>query len=119
TSFAFVPSLNIVKQNGHALEIIVGSTSNACSVLATLIRFPVSSSDHMSPPPAPQHIPFSFVRTISTNSSPGMAFKISLGGSYTLLSRPRYQESWYVRLCSIRPLVCNFPCNTRSYITCV
>src|SRR5699024_4628857 len=53
TSFAFVPSLNIVRQNGQALEIIVGSVSNNCSVRATLIRFPVVSSVHIKPPPAP------------------------------------------------------------------
>src|SRR5699024_979037 len=85
TSFAFVPSLNIVRQNGQALEIIVGSASSSCSVLATLIRFPVVSSVHMSPPPAPQHIPFSRVRSGSTKVNPGIAFKISLGGSYTPL----------------------------------
>src|SRR5699024_11302411 len=62
TSFAFVPSLNIVRQNGQALEIIVGSTSIACSVRATFTRAPVVSSVHMRPPPAPQHIPFSLLR---------------------------------------------------------
>src|SRR5699024_5067012 len=85
TSFAFVPSLNIVRQNGQALEIIVGSVSNNCSVRATLIRFPVVSSVHIKPPPAPQHIPLSLFRSGSTNVNPGMAFKISLGGSYTPL----------------------------------
>src|SRR5699024_12132645 len=45
TSFAFVPSLNIVRQYGHALEIIDDSVSIACSVRATLIRFPVVRSE--------------------------------------------------------------------------
>src|SRR5699024_12367899 len=50
TSFAFVPSLNIVKQYGPALEIIDGFTAIACSVRATLMRFPVVSSVHIKPP---------------------------------------------------------------------
>src|SRR5699024_10305275 len=81
TSFAFVPSLNIFRQNGQALEIIVGSTSIACSVRATFTRALVVSSVHMISPPAPQHIPFYLLRFISTRSSPGIDFKISLGGS--------------------------------------
>src|SRR5699024_63398 len=89
TSFAFVPSLNIVKQYGQALEIIDGFTAIACSVRATLMRFPVVSSVHIKPPPAPQHIPFSFVRSISTSSIPGIACNISRGGSYTPLYRPK------------------------------
>src|SRR5699024_6056666 len=81
TSFAFVPSLNIVRQNGQALEIIVGSTYISWYVRATFTRAPVVSSVHMRPPPAPQHIPFSLLRFISTSSRPGIDFKISLGGS--------------------------------------
>src|SRR5699024_12797790 len=93
TSLAFVPSLSIVRQNGQALEIIDDSVAMACSVRATLTRFPVVSSVHMRPPPAPQHIPFSFVRSISTSSRPGIDLRISLGGSYTLLYLPKYYES--------------------------
>src|SRR5699024_7876585 len=52
TSFAFVPSLNIVKQYGQALEIIDGITAIACSVRSTLMRVPVVSSVHIKPPPA-------------------------------------------------------------------
>src|SRR5699024_10794034 len=89
TSFAFVPSLNIVRQNGHALEIMDDSVSIACSVRATLMRLPVVSSAHIRPPPAPQHMPFSRERVISTRSSPGIDRKISLGGSYTPLYLPR------------------------------
>src|SRR5690625_5809525 len=63
TSFAFVPSLNIVKQNGQALEIIVGFTSIACSVLETLIIFTVVSSDHIQPQHVIQHIPYYYIFT--------------------------------------------------------
>src|SRR5699024_6735538 len=89
TSFAVVPSLSIVKQNGQTLDIIVDSTSTACSVRATFMRLPVVTSGHINPPPDEQHIPYPRLRFMSTNSRPGIDWRISLGGSYTPLYLPK------------------------------
>ena len=81
TSFAFTPSLIIVKQYGHPLPIMVGFVQEVVQFVAILIRVPVFSSVHIIPPPAPQHMAFSRLRALQQPSHQESTFKISRGGS--------------------------------------
>ena len=52
------------------------------------------ASSHMPPPPPPQHRAFSRLRTISTNSMPGIACNRARGASNIEQRRPTQQLSW-------------------------
>ena len=58
TSFAFVPSVIIVKQYGHALPMTDGFTPSACSVRATLTRSCVFFHPHQAATCATAHAVF-------------------------------------------------------------
>src|SRR4030042_417753 len=51
---SFSPSSNMVMQYGQQTQIVSEFSFKASSVRATFMRFPVLSSIHIRPPPAPQ-----------------------------------------------------------------
>jgi ABC-type transport system involved in cytochrome bd biosynthesis fused ATPase/permease subunit len=55
------------RQKGHAVATLVAAVSAACSTRLWLTRG-CSSSIHIRPPPAPQHIPSLRLRAISTTT---------------------------------------------------
>jgi hypothetical protein len=84
--FDVTPSVIIVMQNGHAVAIASAPVASSSSVRSTLMRFPVSSSIHMRPPPAPQHSPRLLLRLGSTRFTTGSArLSVLRGASYTSL----------------------------------
>src|SRR6202043_2677849 len=54
---AEIPSRNIVRQKGQAVATRGASVLSACSTRSWLMRFPIFSSIHIRPPPAPQQKP--------------------------------------------------------------
>ena len=82
-----MPSESIVMQNGHETAITSGFVSSAWSVRSRFTRLSGSSSIHMRPPPAPQHMPKCLCRCISTSSAPALP-RTARGSSYTSLKRP-------------------------------
>ena len=75
-------------QNGHETATTSGFVASAWSVRSRFTRLSASSSIHMRPPPAPQHMPARPWRSISFGILPVTALMASRGESYTLLKRP-------------------------------
>ena len=71
----------MVKQKGQAEATSAGFKAAASSARSMFTRFPIRSSIHIRPPPAPQQNPCSRDRAISTRRIPGMASSTCRGPS--------------------------------------